>query len=221
MLSDCIIAALETCSSVASEHFPDKESLQATVKFMQIIKKWFDIHDICNRTQGHVSRNYDKLHFFSLSDERLQWLIETFLPYVKKLQDAGRNKEEKFSVETYSALLVTTQSTVACIQYLLKIGFHYVLTRNFSSDDIELFFSHLRQLGGFNDMMDSRACMHAIEATVKTGLLKASMHVNVESSLGGPSSEKMLRTAQTSAQIPEVQLPDSVLEILARPLTST
>ena len=220
LFSDPVTAALETCSSVASEHFVDKGGLQATLRFMKMMKKWFDIHDICNRTQGHFSRNVDKLHFFTISDERLEWLVDVFLPYLEKLQEAGRNKREKFSTETYCALVVTTRSTVACIQYLLKIGFHYVLTRNFSSDDIELFFSHLRQLGGFNDMMDARACMHAIEATVKTGLLQASMHANVETSFGSSSSEKMLPRTQISTQTPEVLLPNSVLEILSRPLTS-
>ena len=221
LFSESITAALETCASVASEYFPDKESLQATVDFMKIIKKWYDIHDICNTTHAYTSRNYDKLHFFSVSDERLLWLTETFLPYMKKIQESGRSRQEAFSLETYNAIVITTESTVACVQYLLKVGFHYVLTRNFSSDDIELFFSHLRQLGGFNDMMDARSCMHAIETTVKTGLLRASMHANVETTtITTTNSEKMLPTAASSACTSEVQLPDSVLEILNRPLSS-
>ncbi len=48
------------------------------------------------------------------------------------------------SRETYEALTVTTASTVSCVRYLICSGYHFVLTRAFNSDSIELFFSGLR-----------------------------------------------------------------------------
>lgn len=74
-------------------------------------------------------------------------------------------------------------SSVSCIKYLLEKGFHYVLMDKFSSDDIEGFFSNLRQMGGANNAMNCRSCLHVIETTLKTSIICASIHGNTESTI--------------------------------------
>ncbi|XP_063239296.1 uncharacterized protein LOC134540457 [Bacillus rossius redtenbacheri] len=174
-----LTAALKTLPTIAPELVENHESLAETIRFLEYVRKWHDIHDVCNTKQAYMSRNTDKLVFTEFDDDRLSWLLDTFLPYMENIQKSS-SKQNKLSEETYEALVVTTQATVKCIQHLISVGFHFVLSRNLSSDDIELLFSHLRRKGGFNDMMDARACMYAIDTTLKTGLINPSATSNVE-----------------------------------------
>lgn len=214
-----VTAALKILPIVAPEIVMNAESVYKTVEFLDMIRKWHDIHDICNIKQSYTSRNTDKRVFTQTDDDRLAWLTDIFLPFIKEIQSSGR-REHKFSQETYDALLITTESTIKCIKYLLGLGFHYILSRNLSSDDIELLFSHLRRKGGFNDMMDARSCLYAIESTVKTGMINPSDSSNVEKqnfrTLDTIRQTKIQKEvdAMSSAAI----LPPEVMELLDEPL---
>ncbi|KAL1462049.1 hypothetical protein MTO96_043244 [Rhipicephalus appendiculatus] len=89
-------------------------------------------------------------------------------------------RKKFLSAETYEALLLTSKSTVLCVKYLLESGFYYVLTRNFSSDPVELLFSSLRQMAGGNDCLDARAVTFSLERILRTGTLCPSEASNVE-----------------------------------------
>ncbi|XP_023216072.1 uncharacterized protein LOC111618738 [Centruroides sculpturatus] len=216
-----LIAALETMVDISPENVVHKAGLQETINFMKIMRKWFELHDICNQTQYIYSRNQNKCPFYSLDDERLQWLQNDFLHYIEQIQ-SSLEKEKRFSDETYHALRFTTVSTVLCVRHLLQEGFHYVLSRNFSSDDIEALFSHVRQLGGYNDMMDVRSSIFGIEATLKTGLIKASISANVEAREPPLSTTTALislpakEIAYSSCSENNIALPDKVMKILSR-----
>ena len=178
---------------------------------------WHDIHDICYKVQAYVSRNPDKEVFTEVDDERLLWLINNFLPFIEDIQ---KNKNSRLSKETYEALTVTTQSTIKCIKYLLGIGFHYVLSRNLSSDDIELLFSHLRRRGGFNDMMDVRSCLYAIDTTIKTGMINPANSSNVEKQMF--QTLNSIRKQHIQSELKKTAtctvLPWDVLNLLDKPL---
>lgn len=134
------------------------EDIHATVEFLEIFHKWFQIHDVCNTTEGVRKRLEDQMPFTSVNDDRLKWLHEDFLSYLDKWHDSvvqriknisakGKigtkaKKDERLTgltKETYEALRFTTLSTVASIKYLLELGFAFVLTRRFSSDDMKCF----------------------------------------------------------------------------------
>lgn len=152
-----------------------------TIEFMQMIKKWFDIHDVGNRTLGKHSKNENKEHFLSITDERLNWLETEFPAYLKNIKEESlKNDKEFLSPETYEALCLTTSSTVACIKYLLQNGFHFVLTRKFSSDPVESIFSAVRQMNGGNDASDAKAATIAINKILQTGLLLQADASNVQ-----------------------------------------
>ncbi|KAG8174213.1 hypothetical protein JTE90_015695 [Oedothorax gibbosus] len=83
-----VIAALQffrECPSAHSQgHFFSESG--DTIKYMMNIKKWFDIHDVGNRTLGVHSKNPNKEHFLSFTDERLGWLETEFPSYLEEIK---------------------------------------------------------------------------------------------------------------------------------------
>ncbi|KAK8778513.1 hypothetical protein V5799_020148 [Amblyomma americanum] len=146
-----------------------------------MMQKWFAILNVANRTAHVHMRKPDQMHFFCASDERLQWLEKEFPDYLETLYNACKRSGKKFlSAETYEAILLTSKSTVLCIMYLLESGFFYVLTRNFSSDPVELLSSSLRKMAGGNHHLDARAVAFSLERILRTGSLCPSQVSNVE-----------------------------------------
>jgi len=100
------------------------------------------------------------------------------------------------SRETFTAIKVTTQATVCCIRhesaanfialfhcssifkirvlilrYLLRSGFHYVLTRKFNSDSIEAMFSEIRAGQGHNDQANAVGVAYSLERKISSGIV--------------------------------------------------
>nr|XP_054932364.1 uncharacterized protein LOC129387471 isoform X1 [Dermacentor andersoni] len=143
----------------------------------------------------------DKMHFFSATDGRLNWLEDEFPQYLESLHSACKSSGKKFlSPETYEALLLTSKSSVLCIKYLLDSGFFYVFTRNLSSDPVEVLFSALRQMAGCNDCLDARAVTFGLEKLLRTGILCASQASNV----GNGQIVMSMYSASTSTQLSRV-----------------
>ncbi|KAH9382853.1 hypothetical protein HPB48_023415 [Haemaphysalis longicornis] len=131
--------------------------------------------------QQHRSGLKPAVLFFCATDQRLQWLEKDFPDYLEALNNACKSSGKKFlSAETYEAILLTSKSTVLCVKFLLESGFFYVLTRNLSSDPVELLFSSLRQMAGGNDCLDARAVTFSLERILRTGNLCPSQPSNVE-----------------------------------------
>lgn len=182
---------------------------------MKNIKKWFDIHDVSSSNMD--MHKPEKMHFFNINDERLQWLEHDFPRYLAKIKDASEKEGKGFlSKETYQAILVTSSSTVECVRYLLQSGFHFVLTRAFNSDAIELFFSALRQMSGTNDMLDCRAVVCSLNRILKTGIISIPSTSNIESR----SETNMIGMTRKNISCAEnshsetVHLPQAVTDIL-------
>ncbi|KAL1476183.1 hypothetical protein MTO96_036703 [Rhipicephalus appendiculatus] len=182
LFSDEVISALSLLKEYPNH--PQAEQFRnadATILFMKTMQKWFVIHNVANRRAHVHMRKPDQMHFFCATDERLQWLEKDFPDYLETLHNACKRSQKKFlSAETYEALLLTSKSTVLCVKYLLESGFYYVLTRNFSSDPVELLFSSMRQMAGGNDWLDARAVTFSLERILRTGTLCPSEASNVE-----------------------------------------
>ncbi|XP_064479605.1 uncharacterized protein LOC135392838 [Ornithodoros turicata] len=153
-----------------------------TIEFLEIIFKWFTLHNI-KSTNFHIfSRDPMRMPFYCENDERLSWLEDTFLAYINQWKQAAPANTAFLSPETYEALHVTTNATVLCTRYLLSHGFKYVLTFKYSSDEVESLFSAIRQLIGSNDQADAYAALSALHKIVVTGLIKPSASANVQNS---------------------------------------
>lgn len=90
--------------------------------------------------------------------------------------------------------------------------------------------SHLRHKGGFNDMMDARSCMYALESTLQSGIIAASRNGNVKirDYTGKEASSSVLvkqlgEEKQQNNNITQMtnRIPFHVLQILQKPITGT
>lgn len=79
----------------------------STVTFLKNVYEWYKIHDVCNRTQHHFTRDHARMHFLSITDERYEWLIDEFLPYLSALEKScqSHNPPMRFlSKENHEAI---------------------------------------------------------------------------------------------------------------------
>ncbi|KAH6923078.1 hypothetical protein HPB50_021408 [Hyalomma asiaticum] len=141
---------------------------------MKNIYRWFLLHDTSNTVQHIHQNNPDVQHYGDPDDSRLEWLELSFPMYVEDLKNKSPSANNFFPAETYKALLLTTYSTVACVQHLLtEEKFLFVLTRKFNSDPIESLLGTLRRSLGSNDHLDVRSTMSGLEKLLKTGIVAA------------------------------------------------
>ena len=124
----------------------------------------------------------------------------------------------RFTKETYQAILLTSRSTGACVRYMLDdVGFHFVLTRKFSSEKIESHFGAIRQLLGGNFKGDAVSVMYATEKIIRTGMAYSSIHENFILEKEKQKSYELIRAngnrkKETSTILSSLR--ESILEIL-------
>ena len=169
------------------------------MSFLQTFQKWWVLHDVSSTAEFIRKRLPDKMPNYSINDERLSWMDIDFpiyldnkwhsiikdrlkkMPNKTKEDKANRRKEEKkmFTKETFTAVKFITKSTVYTVRYLLNNGLHFVLTRRFSSDDVERFFGSVRQMMGGNFQGNAYGVLTSSERILRTGIAYASVHSNV------------------------------------------
>ncbi|XP_042147329.1 uncharacterized protein LOC121836484 [Ixodes scapularis] len=189
-----------------------------TIFFMDSVYRWFILHGTSNCTQ-HIHQRYPDVRQYDHPDDpRLEWLEFSFPSYLEQIKSTA-SPSQFLTTETYEALLLTTYSTVACVQHLpTKEEFGFVLTRKFSSDAIESLFGSLRRSQGCNDQLSVRAAISGIEKILKTGLITASQQSNVShaaSTSSGMTSAIRCIPPKVSAATP-FPLPQSAVEILEK-----
>lgn len=173
LFSPVITAAIKFLKDNSGSHPNAHEFYYAnpTLKYMEACCKWWQIHNVSNRTHHIHSREPDKNHFFETSDERLVWLEEDFPEYLEMIKKETLSRGLVFmSKETHQAVVHTSIATSKCIKHLLEQGFHFVLTRYFNSDPVESIFCALRLMCGTNDMVDVRAAICILEKMLKIGI---------------------------------------------------
>ena len=216
------------------------ENVGPTVDFMKTIHRWISIHDISSSKEHMRKILPDKKPFYKADDERLTFLevdipllLKTWDKEVKTLVDAipakeiKKRKEEKLKFltkETYHAIIFTSQSTVECVRYLLQnIGFHFVLTRRFSSDNIEELFGALRQMIGGNFKGDAVSLAQAFEKILRTGIAYMTVNGNTRLSRESERQYQLIRNndnAKKRAGNELIFLPSSDILILDDFLTA-
>lgn len=148
------------------------------------------------------------MQFYCKTDESLQWLEEEFLQYLQAINDTCKRNSKKFlNAEIYEALFHTGQCTV-----LRDSGFFYVLTRDLSSDSVELLSGGLRQMAGGNDCLDARTVTFSLEKILPTGILCVSQTSNV----GTRQSVLSTHSPPVSVKFPATSAPEGPLATAAR-----
>ncbi|XP_040354454.2 LOW QUALITY PROTEIN: uncharacterized protein LOC120850237 [Ixodes scapularis] len=179
------------------------EDCLPTIEFVELVYKWFSLHNIRSSTFHIFSKDPMRMPFYDANDERLSWLENDLLDYFLVWKDSAPAKAAFLSEETYEALCITTASTVPCTRHLLDRGFHFVLTSRYSSDDVEALFSTVRQLNGQNDQTDARAALSSLQKILVTGLLHSSKSGNTSHTIGTLGDlKKLASTASSTASRP-------------------
>ena len=95
----------------------------AIVEYMEMMYKFFQIHDVSDRVQHIRQRNEDCTPYVSVDDEKLRWMMYTFPQYVDSIQQSSaENHVPGLTNETAQALKFTCKSTAECIEYLLRVS---------------------------------------------------------------------------------------------------
>jgi hypothetical protein len=95
LFSPEMTAALQTCQAYDVYGF---QSIQPTIDFSKKFWRWWEMHDITNRTQYVQQRKEDKMPFYCEDDPRLDWLKVDFLNWLddwRAESQAILEKEEK------------------------------------------------------------------------------------------------------------------------------
>jgi len=171
VLSATVANALEHCYG---------DHVAATVRFIRVMNKWFDVLNVKNVYEGKHKNNDDLQPFTDLNDPRLRWLEEDFLNYLDDWKDACKKRAGNFSKkerlnmqlsrQTLSGLRQTSQSVAEIVRILLASGAPFVLTSHMNQDPLEQLFGHCRHKGGANSNLNVAECGHAINSirTVST-----------------------------------------------------
>ena len=209
-----MIAALE---SFHENDIPGFEDIEEHVRFLTWMRKWFLCHDVSSTTQFINQRLSDSMPFMEINDERLLWLENEGLQYPRQWKERAPKPENFLTKETFEAFEFTTLSTVACIRYKLNQGYDFVLTRRFSSDNVERLFSSVRQFNGGNYNVEAKAAISAVEKILRTGIAYSSIYCNVPLPRERPMDYEFIVSktmAKPLASLLLAQLPAEITKIL-------
>ncbi|EFX80259.1 hypothetical protein DAPPUDRAFT_103668 [Daphnia pulex] len=162
------------------------DNAKVNVKLFQLLRRatdaeefqWYNYHDICNLSQHYRQREASKKPFSDNYDERMQELDEEIPELLKKWNKDKKSAMECFTKETLEAIIFTCRSTANCVKYLLNGGFQFVVTRRFTTDNIERFHGAIRNCCGNNDHLSVGQCLSTIERINRTQLAITSMSCN-------------------------------------------
>lgn len=146
--------------SIALTEYGD-ESAKATAEFCLMLDRFFDCMNVRNLDEQIKKRKPFLAPYHSVSDERFDWLIKTFLPYFVNWKKSITDREGDFndhdrarmfiSWQTYESIQITTYSSIDLIKYLIQNGVKYVYTEHFCQDPLENYFGRQRQAGRRHD----------------------------------------------------------------------
>ena len=171
VLSSTVANALEHCFGT---------HVQATVLFIRMMNKWFDVMNVKNLHEGQHKRNHNLKPYSDLNDPRLRWLEDDFLKYLddwrKSVEKRPGNftkkqkQEMMLSRQTLAGFQMTCQSVPEIVRIVLAAGAPFVLTSHINQDPLEQLFGHCRYKGGSNNNPNVDKASHAINSirTVST-----------------------------------------------------
>ena len=167
LFHDSTIAALEFYASAQHEKW------WSTVKFLKLIRKWWNIVNVKTANKGFHKRNESMLAVTKNVQQNLDFL-KTFSEW---LTNWNENSDKSLTRQTFQAAKQTSCALPLAANYLLneKI-FSYVLLGFFQSDPIEKHFGWYRQLCGANYYVSVRQILEAEKTIRLRSLIKFSKY---------------------------------------------
>lgn len=125
------------------------------------VNKFFDCLNARSQKECTLQLNENCAPYRVVNDARLKWLKDDFLQYLLKWKKSIENRPGNFtetqkdkmflSHQTYKGIIITVNSTIEIVKYLVKYGEMFVLTERFNQDLLEEYFGKQRSLGRRND----------------------------------------------------------------------
>jgi len=172
--SSSVADAFLYCSDVLKlEAF---KTVNSTITFCKNINNIFDFLNTRNfLTKGQFKKP------LKAKDENILTIIEESIEYIKSLQVKIENKfvpSIKSAKKTgFLGLIVCLQSVKEFFFDVIKTGtLHFFLTYKISQDHLEILFSNIRSMGGFNN--DPTASQ--FEAAYKRLIIHTELKVSIE-----------------------------------------
>lgn len=148
----------ESVATEVTRKFPEQSELSY---FLTVFNKFTDFTNGAHSEHGKRHSNPNLDSYSSSSDPRLNWLLETFLPYIKNWE---KEIEEKYahlkpdirerytlSKQTIEGLEITVRSIVEVIGVMIdEEEADYINPRVFCQDPLEAHFSKQREKCGAN-----------------------------------------------------------------------
>eukprot|EP00794_Sanderia_malayensis_P013195 gene13195-14544_t len=148
------------------------QKARGTAQFCFMFDQFFYCMNVRNTVEHQLKRKPFLKPYESLEDERFTWLADVFLKYFEDWLLSIENKQGEFSKDekanmflsqaTHEGVMITVNSTVELVKFLLANGAKFVLTERFCQDPLENYFGRQRSMGcrkdnpslrdfGFND----------------------------------------------------------------------
>jgi len=167
LFHDSTIAALEFYASTQQEKW------WSTVKFLKLIRKWWNIVNVKSGTKGFHKRNESMLAVTKNVQQNLNFL-KTFSEW---LTNWNAHSNKSLTRQTFQAAKQTSSVLPLAANYLLnEKKFIYVLLGLFQSDPIEKHFGWYRQLCGANYYVSVRQILEAEKTIRLRSLIKFSSY---------------------------------------------
>ena len=152
----------ESTSLILSSYYSPEAD--GTAELCMNMDKFFDCLNVRNKQTGIYKLKSFLLQYEDRNDERFQWLMDYFLPYLQQWKNSTENREGNFkkqdrqkmflSYQTYEGLQITVHAVIEAVQYMLDNGCKYVLTERFSQDVLEEHNGSHRACGRRSDNPD-------------------------------------------------------------------
>jgi hypothetical protein len=104
IFSSTVTSSLQFLKETEDSSF---QEVEPTIIFMETMYKFFQIHNVSNRTQYIRSFDSNIAPYVDISDERLSWLHATFTNYIDDIQSSSSNVDMRgLSKETDRLVLM-------------------------------------------------------------------------------------------------------------------
>jgi hypothetical protein len=138
-----------------------KEDVKGTIEFCEMMNCFFYCTNVQSKNEHIRKKNQFIKPYTSQDDDRLTWLKDVFLQYLKNCKESTLSHDGNYSADerqrmflspqTYEGLKIAVYSHIDAITFLLAEGFEYVLTERFMQDVIEDYVGHQREKGRRSD----------------------------------------------------------------------
>ena len=146
-------------SNVLKKYGPSNAAY--TAMFCEFADNFFDCLNVRNKKEGDFKLKPFLKPYESVNDERFDWLVNSFLGYLKQWKESIDGRPGKFTSDdrakmfiawqTYEGIKLAVHSSIELTRFLLNNGIEFVLSGRYSQDILENYNGRQRAVGRRKD----------------------------------------------------------------------